>query len=502
MGVSFILLTLFTIFHLLRTLRKSAFSKLLLFRIIGLDIILFVLIILAGKAETDFYLAGLSLLNKKIFMLFSSLTISNYMLFRMLNTGVFLFSVSIPMIIRPFLVSGRRIVSFNTYMIWLIIGICFVLFIYCNDPRVLYLVYLRYIQQDPLVTDLAVRVMFHLQRILFMFVLFVYPLVTLTLSRRGEKLVIKKKQILVVLSNLLIMNAFVFLFLDNNGFSYFQVVFNRATTLAPLSMAKLPPYYQNTIPLLLILSTEVFLIYLNFSQIMTPTDLLEKKIILRNSVNLRKNLGGLFHIFKNNYFNLYCQTVKIREELPEQHEALDKMIDEIEQMQQDLNKLISSVVDIKLSIQPQQVSTILKKAVQGGPQHDGIRLSLAIEGEIWILGDEIYLVEALRNLIKNSMESIIQDRGAAGEITIQAARDKAFAVITVSDTGGGIPAKIRRKVLQPQFSTKVQRQNWGLGLTFSYRVIKMHLGYMDIVSEEGVGTKIEILLPVYDGGKR
>ena len=45
------------------------------------------------------------------------------------------------------------------------------------------------------------------------------------------------------------------------------------------------------------------------------------------------------------------------------------------------------------------------------------------------------------------------------------------------------------------YSSKTAVTNWGIGLSYSYRVVKAHLGFIHIESKEGVGTELEILLP-------
>ncbi|MBL7773720.1 MAG: HAMP domain-containing protein [Chitinophagaceae bacterium] len=69
--------------------------------------------------------------------------------------------------------------------------------------------------------------------------------------------------------------------------------------------------------------------------------------------------------------------------------------------------------------------------------------------------------------------------------------------ISIEDNGGGIPASIREKIFQPFFTTKPTGKGTGLGLSLSYDIItKGHHGELKLESEEGKGTRFEIILPI------
>ncbi|MFT6883271.1 MAG: two-component system NtrC family sensor kinase, partial [Marinoscillum sp.] len=69
-------------------------------------------------------------------------------------------------------------------------------------------------------------------------------------------------------------------------------------------------------------------------------------------------------------------------------------------------------------------------------------------------------------------------------------------LITVSDNGSGIPDNIREKIFQPFFTTNTG-QGTGLGLSMSYDIVtKGHGGTIEVESEEGIGTKFTMHLPI------
>jgi signal transduction histidine kinase/ActR/RegA family two-component response regulator len=114
-----------------------------------------------------------------------------------------------------------------------------------------------------------------------------------------------------------------------------------------------------------------------------------------------------------------------------------------------------------------------------------------------ILGSESELRELLTNLIFNAVDAMpdggtIRIRTGVREAPTGDAAPQVF--LEVSDTGTGMTDEVRRRCLEPFFSTKGERGT-GLGLPMVFGIVKRHRGTLDIESAVGKGTTFIVLLP-------
>jgi signal transduction histidine kinase len=106
--------------------------------------------------------------------------------------------------------------------------------------------------------------------------------------------------------------------------------------------------------------------------------------------------------------------------------------------------------------------------------------------------------ELLRMAVLNMLDNAV--KYSTGKIIVRVKQEKGFVSIGVQDFGIGIPAHELSRIKSPLFrGSKVQQiQGAGLGLPLVDRIMKVHDGYLEISSEEGVGTYCEISIPAED----
>lgn len=94
-----------------------------------------------------------------------------------------------------------------------------------------------------------------------------------------------------------------------------------------------------------------------------------------------------------------------------------------------------------------------------------------------------------------SIEIAVRDLSEKDVARSPEARPGRFVVLTVRDTGTGIPPEVLPRVCEPFFTTKETGKGTGLGLATVYGIIDQHEGWMEIESEVGRGTTVRCFLP-------
>jgi signal transduction histidine kinase len=97
------------------------------------------------------------------------------------------------------------------------------------------------------------------------------------------------------------------------------------------------------------------------------------------------------------------------------------------------------------------------------------------------------------NLIHNALQAMNHE----GTLTIGIREENGHAVVSVGDSGCGIPEEIRGKIFDVFFTTKPAGVGSGLGLDIVKKIIDKHHGRIELQSEVGVGTTFTVMLPYH-----
>jgi PAS domain S-box-containing protein len=100
--------------------------------------------------------------------------------------------------------------------------------------------------------------------------------------------------------------------------------------------------------------------------------------------------------------------------------------------------------------------------------------------------------QALVNLIKNALQAMTK----GGVLTVQTNQAPEGIVISVSDTGGGIPQEQIKRIFEPFYTTK--KKGTGLGLMIVQRIVREHGGRIELDSRVSQGTTFRIWLPLHE----
>jgi PAS domain S-box-containing protein len=101
--------------------------------------------------------------------------------------------------------------------------------------------------------------------------------------------------------------------------------------------------------------------------------------------------------------------------------------------------------------------------------------------------------ELLKMMIFNMLRNAIEMTGAGGSVSISTCRDGDNIVLSVSDTGSGIPEEMIDKIFDLTDAVEVYR--FGMGLPLIKQIVSEHLGEIEVKSEAGKGTTFTVLFP-------
>jgi signal transduction histidine kinase/ActR/RegA family two-component response regulator len=158
---------------------------------------------------------------------------------------------------------------------------------------------------------------------------------------------------------------------------------------------------------------------------------------------------------------------------------------------------------INLNRVAEQVIELTRPRWRDIPQARGVTIEMELDLDDKvpeIPGIESELREAITNLILNAVDAMpnggrlkvrTRSRGLDGN------KKPAFAMLEVRDTGTGMSEEVRRRCLEPFFSTKGKRGT-GLGLAMVYGIMERHEGRIEIDSTYGKGTTMRLVFPVRD----
>ncbi len=197
-----------------------------------------------------------------------------------------------------------------------------------------------------------------------------------------------------------------------------------------------------------------------------------------------------------------------RKDLPEDYrrgmERLDRAAAMMDRVVRDLLLLARSDAGrLELHLCPTPLAEVLDAAIACMPLEGAPTLRNEVMGFSHIIhGDQNHLTRLFMNLLDNS----VRHTPAAGSITVSSRREGAFVVVTIADTGTGIPAEhlpyITERFYRLDEARARAQGGTGLGLTICRSIVEAHGGEMHIESVEGQGTTVVVFLHAIDTSRR
>ncbi|MEN8217930.1 MAG: sensor histidine kinase [Pseudomonadota bacterium] len=104
--------------------------------------------------------------------------------------------------------------------------------------------------------------------------------------------------------------------------------------------------------------------------------------------------------------------------------------------------------------------------------------------------------DELNQVWTNIVHNALQAMEHKGTLKVAISQRDSYAVVSITDSGNGIPDDIKDQIFMPFFTTKAAGEGSGLGLDIVKKIVDKHDGKIEVESELGKGTSFSILLPL------
>jgi PAS domain S-box-containing protein len=207
--------------------------------------------------------------------------------------------------------------------------------------------------------------------------------------------------------------------------------------------------------------------------------------------------AGVAHEVKNPLNSMRLWIENLKEAVPQDQAVARQGLKILDSEIDRLDRVVRTFLDfnrpVELKLEETSLDELLHEVVaiaqpQVAQSHSQVSLECAAELPT-VRVDRALLKQALLNLVLNACEAMPE--GGPLHIAMHAVGDK--VQVSIRDTGRGIPPEARGKIFQLYFTTRPGGS--GIGLATTFRIVQMHGGSIDFVSEVGRGTTFTIELP-------
>lgn len=253
------------------------------------------------------------------------------------------------------------------------------------------------------------------------------------------------------------------------------------------------------------------------------TDITEKKQLEAQFYHAQRleSLGtlasGIAHDLNNVLTPILAVAQLIRSNQQPLNEPLLEMLQILENSAKQGAKMVKQILTFARGTEgkriPLQVTHLLQEVVtviqQVFPKSIEIRQDIPTHGIGLVLADPTHLHQVLMNLCVNARDAMT-DGGVLtlsaqncfiDELSAQMTLDAHvgdYVLITVTDTGTGIPPELHDRIFDPFFTTKAVGQGTGLGLSTVLGIIRSYSGFLHVSSEVNQGTQFKVYLPLIE----
>lgn len=207
--------------------------------------------------------------------------------------------------------------------------------------------------------------------------------------------------------------------------------------------------------------------------------------------NLCQQAGGEIEahfLALENRFSLKESAAEIAEMFDESHEGIERIIEIVKALRS--FSYPGSGKHSKISA-IEAMNTAIKLTNNLHRYRNTVLFEIPDE-DAFFNGNSGQIQQVLVNFLTNAIYATPEGKG----ITLRVKKEEDSVSLVVEDEGMGMSKETLSKVFTPFFTTKPPGEGTGLGMSISMTIVEEHNGRIDIVSAEGRGTKVSVVLPL------
>ncbi len=207
---------------------------------------------------------------------------------------------------------------------------------------------------------------------------------------------------------------------------------------------------------------------------------------------LSRLTGGVAHEIKNPLNAIALQLEVLRGKLDKEQPEVEVIASEIKRLDNVVKTFLNFNKPIELEAKSINLSQLVDQVialVAPDAQAKQVQIESALEEGLVINGDADLLKQAILNVINNGLEAMPK----GGRLAIRTSWESGDCRLEISDAGAGIAPEVRDRIFNLYFTTK--KGGTGIGLATTFRVVQLHGGTIDFVSEVGKGTTFRLHFP-------
>lgn len=266
---------------------------------------------------------------------------------------------------------------------------------------------------------------------------------------------------------------------------------------------KMAPYFgiMRVVPLVVVIP--ILMLWCNFHwynkdlQRMKDDDYVFSSIVASSEISTR----ALSHYIKNELLGIQAETEFMLQAGRFSPEGLEHIRTSCTQVYERLDSLQRNSNRLVLNQSRSNIVDILEKSLERSKelfQQRQVTFAFSTDQqEIYVFCDRQCMQEVFSNLINNAveaMEAMPDDRRRHLDVSVRLFETE--VQIQFQDSGPGISRSIQNDLFQPFSSTKPTKYNWGIGLSFSKRIIKSHNGRIEAENAPEGGACFTLQLPI------